>query len=149
MHSISETAKLLGVSAPTLRRWEKTGKLPALRTLGGHRRYPEHYIRCAIAGKTPETHTESTENNINTEQRTPAIYARVSTYKQSADGNLERQIERIKKFTQLPESTPIYSEYGSGLNTDRRGLNRLLKSVEKRQIDTIYIEYRDRLTRFG
>ena len=43
MYTISETAKMLGVSVPTLRRWEKAGKLPALKTLSGHRRYPERY----------------------------------------------------------------------------------------------------------
>jgi putative resolvase len=149
VYSISEAAKILGVSIPTLRRWEKNGKLPALRTLGGHRRYPEQYLNCAAAGITPKPTDQPSEPATATEQRTCAIYARVSSYKQSADGNLDRQIERIKKHAQLPETTPIFAEYGSGLNTDRRGLNRLLKSVEKKQISTIYIEYRDRLTRFG
>ena len=38
--SIGETAKLLGVSVSTLRRWECEGKLlPAYRTVGSHRRY--------------------------------------------------------------------------------------------------------------
>ena len=41
------------------------------------------------------------------------------------------------------------SENGSGLNTDRRGLDKLLKLVEKNKINRIYIEYKDRLTRFG
>jgi excisionase family DNA binding protein len=41
----AEVAALLHVSAKTVSRWAKEGKLPFLRTLGGHRRYPEAAIR--------------------------------------------------------------------------------------------------------
>ena len=41
----AEVAALLHVSPKTISRWAKNGKLPFLRTLGGHRRYPEHEIR--------------------------------------------------------------------------------------------------------
>ncbi|MDZ8258433.1 MAG: helix-turn-helix domain-containing protein [Nostoc sp. ChiQUE01b] len=37
--TISEAAKLKGVSTPTLRRWEVEGKLVPERTVNGHRRY--------------------------------------------------------------------------------------------------------------
>jgi excisionase family DNA binding protein len=33
------------VSPKTVSRWAKEGKLPFLKTLGGHRRYPEAKIR--------------------------------------------------------------------------------------------------------
>ena len=35
----SKAAKLLGVNTNTLRNWELSGKLIAVKTLGGHRRY--------------------------------------------------------------------------------------------------------------
>jgi excisionase family DNA binding protein len=41
----ADVAALLGVSPKTIARWAKDGKLPFLRTLGGHRRYPEAAIR--------------------------------------------------------------------------------------------------------
>jgi excisionase family DNA binding protein len=41
----SEVADLLHVSPKTVSRWAKEGKLPFLKTLGGHRRYPESEIR--------------------------------------------------------------------------------------------------------
>jgi excisionase family DNA binding protein len=41
----AEVADLLHVSPKTVSRWAKEGKLPFLRTLGGHRRYPEAEIR--------------------------------------------------------------------------------------------------------
>lgn len=36
---LSEVCKVLSVCEKTLRRWDSEGKLPAIRTLGGHRRY--------------------------------------------------------------------------------------------------------------
>ena len=41
----AEVADILHVSAKTVSRWAKEGRLPFLKTLGGHRRYPEAEIR--------------------------------------------------------------------------------------------------------
>jgi excisionase family DNA binding protein len=41
----AEVAELLSVSPKTVSRWAKEGKLPFMKTLGGHRRYPEAQIR--------------------------------------------------------------------------------------------------------
>jgi excisionase family DNA binding protein len=41
----AEVAALLQVSPKTVARWAKEGKLPFMKTLGGHRRYPETKIR--------------------------------------------------------------------------------------------------------
>ena len=41
----AEVADILQVSPKTVSRWAKEGKLPFLKTLGGHRRYPEAEIR--------------------------------------------------------------------------------------------------------
>ena len=43
-YSIQEASELLGVPIPKLRRWDKQGVLVALRTEGGHRRYPRDLI---------------------------------------------------------------------------------------------------------
>ncbi|TFH31418.1 MAG: MerR family DNA-binding transcriptional regulator [Promethearchaeota archaeon] len=39
MLTISEVARLIGVSIVTLRRWDRVGTLQAHRTVGNHRRY--------------------------------------------------------------------------------------------------------------
>lgn len=39
--SLKETEKLLNVSKSTLQRWDNNGKLKAVRTEGGHRRYKQ------------------------------------------------------------------------------------------------------------
>ena len=41
----SEVAALFRVDPKTVTRWSKAGKLTAIRTLGGHRRYKESEIR--------------------------------------------------------------------------------------------------------
>jgi excisionase family DNA binding protein len=41
----AEVAAILQVSPKTVSRWATEGKLPFLKTLGGHRRYPASEIR--------------------------------------------------------------------------------------------------------
>jgi excisionase family DNA binding protein len=41
----AQVAELLQVSPKTVSRWAQEGRLPYLRTLGGHRRYPDQEIR--------------------------------------------------------------------------------------------------------
>ncbi|HWD08380.1 MAG TPA: helix-turn-helix domain-containing protein [Actinomycetota bacterium] len=41
----AQVARLLHVSPKTVSRWAKEGKLPYVRTLGGHRRFPGAPIR--------------------------------------------------------------------------------------------------------
>lgn len=45
----AEVAELLHVSSKTISRWAREGKLPSVRTLGGHRRFPEQPIRDVAA----------------------------------------------------------------------------------------------------
>jgi len=43
----------------------------------------------------------------------------------------------------------VFTDIASGMNENRKGLNSLIKLVQNGEIDTIYISYKDRLTRFG
>jgi putative resolvase len=75
-----------------------------------------------------------------------ALYARVSSHDQRAD--LDRQLARLSVYAaehslHVVESV---SEVGSGLNGKRRALLRLLSDP---RIETIVVEHRDRLARFG
>jgi predicted site-specific integrase-resolvase len=75
-----------------------------------------------------------------------ALYARVGSHDQRAD--LDRQLARLSVYAaehslHVVESV---SEVGSGLNGKRRALLRLLSDP---RIETIVVEHRDRLARFG
>ena len=45
-----QVADLLHVSPKTVARWAQDGKLPSIRTLGGHRRFDPQVIASLIAG---------------------------------------------------------------------------------------------------
>ena len=53
----AEVADLLHVSPKTVSCWAKEGRLPFLKTLGGHRRYPEAEIRTLAEGLREEATT--------------------------------------------------------------------------------------------
>jgi excisionase family DNA binding protein len=44
----AQVAELLQVSPKTVSRWAQEGMLPYVRTLGGHRRYPDAEIRALL-----------------------------------------------------------------------------------------------------
>jgi excisionase family DNA binding protein len=44
----AQVAELLQVSPKTVSRWAQEGMLPYVRTLGGHRRYPDREIRALL-----------------------------------------------------------------------------------------------------
>ncbi len=46
----SEVASMFRVDPKTVTRWAKAGKLSAIRTLGGHRRYSEAEVRSLLSG---------------------------------------------------------------------------------------------------
>jgi excisionase family DNA binding protein len=53
----SGVAAILQVSPKTVSRWAKEGMLPCLKTLGGHRRFPEPEIRALLAANTVPAET--------------------------------------------------------------------------------------------
>jgi excisionase family DNA binding protein len=58
----AEVADILHVSPKTVSRWAKEGKLPFLKTLGGHRRYPEAKIRELAEELREEAMTEAVQS---------------------------------------------------------------------------------------
>lgn len=57
LFTTGEVAALFRVEPKTVTRWAKAGKLTAIRTLGGHRRFKEAEVRARLAerdGVTPE-----------------------------------------------------------------------------------------------
>lgn len=48
--TVSEVANLFGVSAKTVSRWAREGRISSVRTLGGHRRFREKQVRTLLEG---------------------------------------------------------------------------------------------------
>ena len=129
--SISEAAKLKGVSASTLRRWEAEGKLVPERTANGHRRYDLSQLL-----------------GIKSELSFTVAYARVSSHDQKAD--LERQKQVLELFCATNGwQFQLIEDLGSGLNYNKRGLKRLIKLIADGQVERLVLTHKDRLLRFG
>jgi excisionase family DNA binding protein len=50
----AEVAALFRVDPKTVTRWARAGKITAIRTLGGHRRYRRSEVYSLLNGNTPE-----------------------------------------------------------------------------------------------
>jgi predicted site-specific integrase-resolvase len=134
--TIRGAAKELGVSTDTLRRWDKSGKLVADRTVAGHRRYDlDQLLRIQNKKQLPSA-------------RITICYARVSTSEQKAD--LERQVNLLQSFCEAKGWQPqVIQDLGSGLNNNKRGLRELIKLVLAGSVERIVVSHKDRLLRFG
>lgn len=146
MYSIGITATLLGVCVKTLRRWDKSKKIACFRTIGGHRRFSIKEINRILNRKEKDD-----KSGQKMSEKACAIYCRVSSHKQSKRGDLDRQSELLKNYAKLNDFKLIrtYKDVGSGLNTNRKGLWRLIQDSKKNRFSGILISYKDRLTRFG
>lgn len=136
LYKVSEVARMLNISSVAVRKWIKAGKIKAKR-IGKLWMIPESELKRFLGEKKEEIRA--------------VIYARVSSHKQKKDGNLDRQIERLRNYCSAKgyKVIDIITDIASGLNENRSGLKKLFKYVENKQVDVVVVEFRDRLTRFG
>ena len=136
-YSAKTVTKILGVTAQTLRNWDKEDKLkPTYVKSNGYRYYSEE----SILAYTQERKTKKNLNVIG--------YVRVLSKKQKDD--LERQKENIEKYlNEKYEHYEIIEDIGSGINYNKPGLLKLIEKINKKEVDVIVVLYKDRLLRFG
>ena len=136
-YSSKTVTKILGVTAQTLRNWDKEGKLkPSYIKSNGYRYYSED----SILSYTQERKTKKNLNVIG--------YARVSSKKQEDD--LNRQIDYLKQYISNKYQTfEIISDIGSSINYNKKGLQKLIEKINRKEVDIIVVLYKDRLLRFG
>jgi putative resolvase len=128
LYTLKEACLLLGLHPRTIQKWDKQGKIRAVRTVGGRRRIPESEIR-RLQGERG--------------MRSVIGYARVSSVTQKDD--LGRQVEYLRQRG----VQEIITDIGSGLNERRKGFLKLLDRVLHNEVDKVVVVHEDRLTRFG
>jgi putative resolvase len=135
LYTTGEVAKIFGVSYVAVKKWAYAGKIKYIKTPGGKYRYPESEIRRLLGEQMPKGKV--------------AIYARVSSADQKED--LERQKQKLIEYAKSKgyQDIEVIEDIASGLNENRKGLNKLFKLVTERQIEAVFITHKDRLTRFG
>lgn len=139
---LKKLAEELGLSYITVWRWHKEGKIRTVKLPNGKLAVPyDEYFR--LTGQLYKQ-TATKENRA-------VIYARVSSRNQQKNGDLDRQVEALKKYAKDHgyKVVDIITDVGSGLNPNRRGLRKLFEYVVKGMTDYVIVAHKDRLTRFG
>jgi predicted site-specific integrase-resolvase len=132
-----EFAQKLGISVKTLQRWDVAGKLPAKRTLSGHRFYTDDDFKIAYGLKPLDS------------ERKIVVYCRVSSNAQKPE--LKNQIKAMETFC-LARGLSVndwISEIGGGLNFKRKKFLSMIMSMLKGEISIIVVAHKDRLCRFA
>jgi len=135
-YSIREFSNILGVSAQTLRNWDKKGTLKPHHTSPNGYRYYSHEQLNKVLNVTPNL------------DRLTVGYCRVYSNKQKDD--LERQVENMRLYL-MAKGSPfeIITDIGSGINYKKKGLRELIKLITQNKVDRVVVIYKDRLLRFG
>lgn len=136
MYSIGKFAKMIGVTTTTLRNWHKEGKLiPIKITDGGTRYYSDEQLDIYLGVYTKQ-------------EKITIGYCRVSSNKQKDD--LYRQVENMRVYLNSQgKPYEIVEDIGSGINYNKKGLNKLIRMIVSHKVEKIVVLYKDRLLRFG
>lgn len=139
---LHQACEMLGVTDVTIRTWDKQGKLKAVKTPGGHRRWRLSDIKAfqgIVSVEKPDV------------EELIAIYGRVSSHDQKQKGDLDRQIGRLATYCNKKKYKVVHTlqDVGSGMSDSRPRLNQLFKLVESHAITKVVVEHKDCLTRFN
>ncbi len=137
-----EASKILGVHQRTLYQWDEKGEIETIRTSGNKRLYN---VKKYLASKIKKSNIcDNLDDLDNKNEKLNICYVRVSTQNQKDD--LERQ--KLLMQTKYPNYI-IIEDIGSGLNLNKRGINKIIHLGIKGKINELVVAYKDRLTRFG
>jgi predicted site-specific integrase-resolvase len=134
-----KAAKLLGVSVKTLQRWDREGRLiPVARTDSNRRLYTESQLREFIGLRRAVC-----------EPTRLIAYCRVSSAAQKADLANQRKVLEEFVVAKGLANVEFIEEVGGGLNFKRKRFLELMDAIGRREVKTLILAHRDRLTRFG
>jgi putative resolvase len=130
--SATAAAHRLGVSTRTLRRYTQEGRLPDARSAGGRRIFRIGDVDAV--GRKPAAGRA-------------VAYARVSSRRQHNEGDLDRQVARLR--ARAGGDLAVFTDVASGWSDRRPGLRTALGECMKPGVDRLIVEHPDRLARFG
>ena len=143
-YKTGEIAKILGISIPTVIRYCDQDIIKHVKNQYGHRRIEaSDFFDYLLSIGQGIDDSEQNKHDV--------IYARVSTHKQAERGDLDRQIETVKLFAinYNVRNLLIKKDIGTGLNDNRKNLKSLIDLIQQGKVNRVFINYKDRLTRFG
>lgn len=135
-----QAADRMGVTIKTIQRWEREGRLiPAGRTPTNRRVYTTQQI-AKFQGLRITGGQEATR---------VVAYCRVSSAAQKTDLKNQRHVLEDFCAARGLANVEFIEEIGGGLNFKRKKFESVMDDIGMRQIKTLVIAHRDRLTRFG
>jgi putative resolvase len=131
-------AKRLGVTVKTMQRWEREGRLiPVARSQSNQRLYSETQLAAFIGMRVEGIPTRL------------VAYCRVSSAAQKPDLQIQRRVLEEFVGAKGMANVEFIEEIGGGLNFQRKRFLELTDAIGRREVKTLILAHRDRLTRFG
>ncbi|MCC3770765.1 IS607 family transposase [Streptomyces sp. UNOC14_S4] len=138
--SAGRAAKLIGVSTRTLRRYTLEGVLEDRRSPGGRRIFRVGDLD-AVARRRGAPNLPPAGGVV--------LYGRVSSHRQRSEGDLDRQMARLRQAAGDRIVAGEFSDVASGLSDKRKGLRRALRACQAESVTTLLVTHEERLARFG
>lgn len=137
--STGKAAKRLGVSTRTLRRYTLEGVLEDRRSPGGRRIF---LVRDLDLAARRRGHPVGAPGSV-------VLYGRVSSHRRQQEGDLGRQLERLRAAAGDRPVAGEFSDVASGLSDKRKGLRRALRACQAEGVTALLVTHDERLARFG
>ena len=141
-YTTGEVADLFQVSTKTIQKWDNKGILKFERSPTNRRVLPKETLIEYLKSKNMFYEDESLSKR-------DVIYARVSTYGQQKQGDLDRQVDYILSNRNDLKNVLVLKELGSGLNSKRKKLLKLIDMILNDEVNRIFITHKERLMGFG
>jgi resolvase (fragment) len=141
-YTTGEVADLFQVSTKTIQKWDNKGILKFERSPTNRRVLPKETLIEYLKSKNMFYEDE-------TLSKRDVIYARVSTYGQQKQGDLDRQVDYILSNRDDLKNVLILKELGSGLNSKRNKLLKLMDMILNDEVNRIFITHKGVLSKFS
>ena len=141
-YTTGEVADLFQVSTKTIQKWDNKGILKFERSPTNRRVLPKETLIEYLKSKNMFYEDESLSKR-------DVIYARVSTYGQQKQGDLDRQVDYILSNRADLKNVLILKEVRSSLDSKRKKLLKLIDMILNDEVNRIFITHKGVLTKFS
>ena len=141
-YTTGEVADLFQVSTKTIQKWDNKGILKFERSPTNRRVLPKETLIEYLKSKNMFYEDEPLSKR-------DVIYARVSSYGQPKQNDLDRQVDYILSNRADLKNVLILKEVKSSLDSKRKKLLKLIDMILNDEVNRIFITHKERLIRFG
>ena len=141
-YTTGEVADLFQVSTKTIQKWDNKGILKFERSPTNRRVLPKETLIEYLKSKNMFYEDESLSKR-------DVIYARVSTYGQQKQGDLDRQVDYILSNRADLKNVLIFKEVKNIFDSKRKKLLKLIDMILNDEVNRIFITHKGVLTKFS